>query len=78
MASFQGLGLSDQPIERERLDYASYFTSMVLAVYDNILGPTILKVWVAKQPVNISDPGKIQIIINMSGYSTGSVLAISV
>ena len=58
MATFQGLGLTDQPIERERLDYASYFTSMVLAVYDNILGPTVLKVWVAKQP-DVKHLGKI-------------------
>ena len=42
----------DQAIEREQLDYTSYFTSMVLAVYDNILGPSILKVWVGKPSSN--------------------------
>ena len=60
MATFQGLGVTDQVIEKERLDYPSYFTSMALSVYDNILGPTILKVWVGKISSNgePKNPGK--------------------
>ena len=39
---------TEDSIPRERLQYTTYFTSMVLSVYDNILGPTILKIWLGK------------------------------
>lgn len=40
-------GLNPEALEecRERLNGHSYFSSMVLAAYDNILGPSIVKVW---------------------------------
>lgn len=43
-----------QSVERERLASNTYFTAMVLAVYDNILGPTMLKVWGGK-PTDCQD-----------------------
>ena len=53
MATFQSLGLcgDEHGIPREKLECNSYFSSMVLAVYDNILGPTILKIWTGR-PTN--------------------------
>lgn len=53
MATFQSLGLcgDEHGIPREKLECNSYFSSMVLAVYDNILGPTILKIWTGR-PIN--------------------------
>ena len=48
MAMMQSLA-SDDKLPRERLPYATYFTSMVLCMYDNILGPTVLKIWVGKE-----------------------------
>ena len=40
-------GLTPEGMEecRERLNGNCYFSSMVLAAYDNILGPSIIKVW---------------------------------
>ena len=48
MAMMQSLA-SDDKLPRERLSYPTYFTSMVLCMYDNILGPTVLKIWVGKE-----------------------------
>ena len=40
-------GLNPETLEEclERLNGNCYFSSMVLAAYDNILGPSIVKVW---------------------------------
>ena len=48
MAALQSLGFQNEDsVPKEYLPFHTYFNSMVLCVYDNILGPTIIKVWLS-------------------------------
>jgi hypothetical protein len=50
-----GIGGFHTP-DKARLPCSTYFTTMVLCVYDNILGPTILRQWVGKEDSNVQEP----------------------